>query len=272
MCNVKNDQFFGNSEVLQQTSLFTEIFGDDTTHSLVDNFASTGSNTVVSDFADTMQSLQTIAEQCLPEAWENDNLIATHSSSEETTCHSLNLEPYLKCQFCELSYSDEWSLAEHIKLHTGQSKHLCTLCSKAFTTSSALTKHISTHNLLTNSVDQSKILACDICGKGCSSTALLKAHMKESHANIKNAEKSYVCQICDKRYSQNKFLVLHLRSHTGERPLHCGTCGKSFSLPSSLHKHRLVHNHERKFSCTLCGKSFKQMSNLTVHMRSHTGL
>lgn len=39
MCNVKNDQLFGSSEVLQQSSLFTELFGNETTQSLVDNFS-----------------------------------------------------------------------------------------------------------------------------------------------------------------------------------------------------------------------------------------
>lgn len=64
---------------------------------------------VVSDLADTMQSLQTIAEQCLPETWDSEaNIINTHSSSEDTTCHSLTLQPMLKCQFCEESFTGRY--------------------------------------------------------------------------------------------------------------------------------------------------------------------
>lgn len=38
--NVKNDQLFENNDVLQQSVLFNEIFGSETSQSLVDNFAS----------------------------------------------------------------------------------------------------------------------------------------------------------------------------------------------------------------------------------------
>lgn len=50
-----------------------------------------------------MQSLRTIAEQCLPETWENDhNLISTHDS-ENNSCPEFGLELY-KCQFCEEAF------------------------------------------------------------------------------------------------------------------------------------------------------------------------
>lgn len=52
---------------------------------------------VVSDLAETMQSLQTIAEQCLPDSWENDG---TFLSCREAA-DNFSLEPVYKCQFCE---------------------------------------------------------------------------------------------------------------------------------------------------------------------------
>lgn len=51
----------------------------------------------MSDLAETMQSLQTIAEQCLPDSWENDGAFL---SCREAT-DNFNLEPVYKCQFCE---------------------------------------------------------------------------------------------------------------------------------------------------------------------------
>lgn len=52
---------------------------------------------VVSDLAETMQSLQTIAEQCLPATWEAENAQCT----SEEACDGFDLGQIYKCQFCD---------------------------------------------------------------------------------------------------------------------------------------------------------------------------
>lgn len=108
-----------------------------------------------------MQSLQTIAEQCLPDSWENDG---SFLSCREAT-DNFNLEPVYKCQFCETmlkgnllhklflniyydSLADEWSLGEHIKNHTGQNKYFCNICNKICNTSNELSEHIIEHTFI----------------------------------------------------------------------------------------------------------------------------
>lgn len=54
----------------------------------------------MSDLADTMESLQTIAEQCLPETWESETQLINDNGSQEP-CANLTINFMYKCQFCE---------------------------------------------------------------------------------------------------------------------------------------------------------------------------
>ena len=45
---------------------------------------------------------------------------------------------------------------------------------------------------------------------------------------LNTGEKTYHCEICEKSFTKNAYLVSHKRSHTGEKPFHCEICGKSF--------------------------------------------
>ncbi|CAH1154764.1 unnamed protein product [Phaedon cochleariae] len=274
--DVKAD-LFSTSEVLQQSSLFQDIFNDATTHSLVETFTNQNASTVVSDLAETMQSLQTIAEQCLPESWESDGNIMPCGSEEASD--NFNLGTIYRCQFCQNIFKDDWSLAEHIKNHTEQPKFYENMCNKVCSSSAELEKHIISQSFVeigpklkgTSKVDH----ICNVCEKHFDEGKYLKKHLRDVHfidtGPVAETEKKYGCNICGKRYRQNKLLVIHMRNHTGERPLRCEICGRSFALPSSLHKHRNIHNAEKKFECTICNKKFNQSSNLNEHLRTHTG-
>lgn len=57
---------------------------------------------VVSDLAETVQSLQIIAEQCLPESWDGDQ-IASCSNSMSTAQNTFHFDLY-KCDYCGDSF------------------------------------------------------------------------------------------------------------------------------------------------------------------------
>lgn len=133
--DVKSD-IFNSTEVLQQSSIFQDIFNDATTHSLVENFTNQNANTVVSDLAETMQSLQTIAEQCLPDTWDTDaQLVSCSNNSEETHLNAFSLT------------QDLYTIPQQ------ENKYFCTICTKIFNTNVDLDKHLIEHQL-EKSIDQ----------------------------------------------------------------------------------------------------------------------
>ncbi|GBM97418.1 Zinc finger protein 8 [Araneus ventricosus] len=81
----------------------------------------------------------------------------------------------------------------------------------------------------------------------------------------------FVCPRCRKGFGRKYHLVLHYRTHTGEKPFACDKCGKRFCQSSNLSAHRRTHTGEKPFACDKCGRRFGQSNDLTRHRRSHTG-
>ncbi|MCJ8748289.1 hypothetical protein PDJAM_G00163020 [Pangasius djambal] len=143
-------------------------------------------------------------------------------------CEELSDRPF-RCSICDKSFTLEFNLLKHQKLHAGEKPFHCSHCGKTFTQLFNLTSHQRTHT----------------------------------------GEKPFLCSQCGKRFSQASKLKTHLRIHTGEKPYVCLTCGKSFSDSSTLNKHQRTHTGEKPYQCVMCGKSFGQSAHLMKHYRSH---
>ncbi|XP_029941172.1 zinc finger protein 431-like [Salarias fasciatus] len=114
-------------------------------------------------------------------------------------------------------------------------------------------------------VTDEKILY-ETCGKSFSQPSRLLVH-KKSH----RGEKPHFCETCDKSFRFHSYLLRHMTVHTGEKPHCCETCGKRFSVWREFKIHKRTHTGEKTYSCETCGKSFGRQSNLLRHVRTHTG-
>ena len=89
--------------------------------------------------------------------------------------------------------------------------------------------------------------------------------------SLEDAKKPYTCSLCNKSFTQNDTMIIHMQTHTKEKPFTCSLCSKPFSTKSNLTKHLRIHTGEKPFSCMIFKKLFSQSSEVKSHMRIHTG-
>ena len=79
--------------------------------------------------------------------------------------------------------------------------------------------------------------------------------------------RSYQCSTCGKQMASQQGLLIHYRTHTGEKPHVCGFCGKGLSTSQGLQVHVRTHTGEKPFMCLFCGKGFNDKSNMKRHIK-----
>ncbi|XP_041460624.1 zinc finger protein GLIS2-like isoform X2 [Lytechinus variegatus] len=109
---------------------------------------------------------------------------------------------------------------------------------------------------------------CQRKGKGFNARYKMLIHVR-THTN----EKPHQCPLCLKSFSRLENLKIHNRSHTGERPYVCPVegCNKRYSNSSDRFKHTRTHLEEKPYSCKVhgCHKRYTDPSSLRKHIKSH---
>nr|XP_057940597.1 zinc finger protein Eos-like isoform X2 [Doryrhamphus excisus] len=88
---------------------------------------------------------------------------------------------------------------------------------------------------------------------------------------IRLASGKLQCEVCGIICIGPNVLMVHKRSHTGERPFQCNQCGASFTQKGNLLRHIKLHSGEKPFKCPICSYACRRRDALAGHLRTHAG-
>lgn len=144
------------------------------------------------------------------------------------------------------------------KSYTGKNSQ-CSICGK-------IVKGIQMHMLIHQGLKKHN---CSYCSKSFTQSGQLKRHVN-SHLNIRN----YQCPEigCTRTFVDPSSVTKHLVVHNkDDRKFQCSLCGSRFNRLGALRYHEKTHRQERNHTCTICHKAFLAKYDLTKHYRVHTG-
>ncbi|XP_058838405.1 myoneurin isoform X2 [Topomyia yanbarensis] len=174
----------------------------------------------------------------------------------------------LTCELCSETFTVPAEWVRHIESHTDPPHTVskrrrrlendnttdvtaalkCDLCAMYFVTPAEWVRHVqSTHTETELAISNNSTLP----RRGAKSSIIDSRHSTVPVSIPQTQERT--CSVCNKGFPSYASMIIHKRTHTGERPFYCEICHKGFNVKSNLLRHmRTLHNQQDSQSPTQC--------------------
>lgn len=77
----------------------------------------------------------------------------------------------------------------------------------------------------------------------------------------------YTCRFCPYSSDHRWHVIVHERTHSGEKPFVCKYCQRAFARGGHLRTHLRSHTKEMPYRCDACGQRFRYTSSYWRHQK-----
>lgn len=152
--------------------------------------------------------------------------------------------------------------------------HICAVCGRRYENEQLLRRHVKCRHK-----PPKQWLKCGECDKKFRFHSDLKKH-SVIHGHIE--DRSHVCEVCDRGFSEGLALIGHMRSHAQNCTIACRYCRQTFEETVARAEHENMHaaageqmlrsdpsaiSVNDSFECYVCGKRFAAFRSLKRHVR-----
>jgi hypothetical protein len=226
-----------------------------------------GPSTVSSAHMDTSRAMLGASVGASPKRVKNNGDIKSTSSFlpsgakpvvRKASSSSVGAEDkQYKCdaEGCDKSYSHQFSLNRHMRIHTGKGAHSCETCGRNFGEKRDLDRHRAKHGSL------GEKFKCGECGAVFGDKWGLNRHKKRHTMDFACTHPG-----CDKKFHQKVHCDKHIAAHSPDSlDVMCDVCGKAFESLARVASHKKVHN--KKIECEECHRMFRDNADLQRHKK-----
>ncbi|CAG2204615.1 unnamed protein product [Mytilus edulis] len=153
----------------------------------------------------------------------------------------------------------------HLLVHQ-EKEFMCEDCGEKFRRPDDLKRHRQKH-LRKKYVLKSETSGykCLICGLILSTNGAIKRHFSLKHSSEKIA---IPCKICGRLYASKPVLDIHMKLKHSDKSFQCEICNKKFYYNYLLKNHvKIVHENYKPFQCDICNFRCYMKSALVSHMK-----